>query len=68
MIAIILLCSILFIMIPILIIGKLFDDNGVHDGKDYDLEQINLIGDKKAFDSRQEAYSAAFDYILKEMV
>ncbi len=28
-----------------------FDSNNIHDGKDYDMGQMNLIGDAKAFDS-----------------
>lgn len=45
-----------------------FDSNNIHDGKDYDKEQINLIGDKKGFNTPQEAYSAAFDYILNNLI
>ena len=41
-----------------------FDENGIHDGKDYDMQQLGLIGDLKAFNTKQEAYSAAFDFIL----
>lgn len=45
-----------------------FDSNDIHDGKDYDIEQMNLVGEKKGFNTPQEAYSAAFDYILKNLI
>jgi hypothetical protein len=32
-----------------------FDKYNIHDGKDYDLSQLELIGEKKAFDSFEEA-------------
>jgi len=45
-----------------------FDSNDIHDGKDYNEEQMNLIGDKKGFNTPQQAISAAIDYILKELL
>lgn len=45
-----------------------FNEEGIHNGEDYDIDQFKLIGDKKGFNTRQEAYSAAFDYVLKNLI
>ena len=42
-----------------------FDENNIHDGKDHDFEQMNLIGDAKGFDTFEQALEVALTEGLK---
>ncbi len=42
-----------------------FDENDIHDGKDHDMNQVEIIGDKKGFDSYEECLEAGLFEALK---
>jgi hypothetical protein len=45
-----------------------FTKANIHDGKDYDMNQINLLGDTKAFDTPEEAKEAAINHVLTILI